>query len=274
VALCSLWGAVDCFDYGHHSKHEIASTLVIKAPRSSNESRNPALTCEPRKPRKRPLWSAPTFKFEALDHLSGKRLEAPRHWSKSKQRYQFLVVCEFGARQCSVLAYIWCGWTAYKMVRPMVVRTYAAGLVVVIGVVFVLASNEACARSGGFGARSFSVASGFRSPGLRPNFRPALQPGFRSGLRPGFRPALRSAFFNRHRSGFGVPLTWPGGSYYDPSDYGAPYEPLYFDPSGGEGEIPAEVNPVAIHRWGCRSQTVTVPSEDGGESSVNIVRCY
>lgn len=162
-----------------------------------------------------------------------------------------------------------------QMVRPMIVRTYAVGLVVMIGVVFGLASDEAFARSGGVGGRSFSMASGFRSPAFRPVFRPALRPVFGPGARPAFRAGARSALLmNRRRSGFGVPLTYPGGSYYDPSDYGAPYEPLYFEPGTVASEIPGEFNPVGLRRWGCRSQSVTVPSEDGDESSVNIVRCY
>jgi hypothetical protein len=79
--------------------------------------------------------------------------------------------------------------------------------------------------------------------------------------------------------GFGLPLTYADsgpfyGSYYDPSDVtGSVSEPAYADPPA---EIPAAAAPnaqAAYYREGCRSQTVTVPSSDGGESNVTVVRC-
>jgi len=93
----------------------------------------------------------------------------------------------------------------------------------------------------------------------------------------------------RHRSqfGFGFPLTVPGGvfsygTYYDPSHATYPdpkvyvdrhYPPLFAEPNTVTGSIPAGVNPVVVYRPGCDSQTVTFPSEDGGERSINILRC-
>jgi len=74
--------------------------------------------------------------------------------------------------------------------------------------------------------------------------------------------------------GFGVPLAAPGGSFtYDP-DYnpGGFGEPDYGsnEPDIVTGSVPVRMIP---YRPGCSTETVTVPAEDGGESSINIVRC-
>ena len=160
------------------------------------------------------------------------------------------------------------------MVCPMLMRMYAAGLAVGIAIVFALAPNEAFGRSGGFGGRSFAMAPGFRSP----VFQQSL--GFRSpvfGHSLAFRsPALRqSLLLHRGRYGLGAPWAGLGGSYYDPADYFDPYyQPSYAGPDIATAEIPGGFDPPAIHHRGCESQTVSVPSEDGGERSINIVRCY
>jgi hypothetical protein len=69
----------------------------------------------------------------------------------------------------------------------------------------------------------------------------------------------------------------PDGSFpydYEPSDYVDPYDQASSaDPDMITGAVPDGVNPVVVHRQGCRSQTMTVPSETGGERSINIVRC-
>jgi hypothetical protein len=149
------------------------------------------------------------------------------------------------------------------MVRLMVIRMYAVGLVVIIGLGLALAPNQAFGRSGGFGGRSFAIAPAFRPPVLQRSL------GFRS-------PALRqSVLLRRHRFGFGVPLTGFGGSYYDPSDNANPYyQSSYAYPDMATGDIPVGYSSPVIHHRGCDSQSVTVPSESGGERSVNIVRCY
>jgi hypothetical protein len=151
------------------------------------------------------------------------------------------------------------------MVCPMLIRRYAAGLVVTIGVIFALIPNQAFARSGGFGGRSFSIAPGFRGPVLGPSL------GFRS-------PALqRSLFGHRHRFGYGAPLTGPIGPYYDAADYMDPYyQPSYPYPDGPVSEIAPGFMPPVLRHKGCESQTVTVPAEHGEKRSVdvNVVRCY
>jgi hypothetical protein len=44
-------------------------------------------------------------------------------------------------------------------------------------------------------------------------------------------------------------------------------------PTNEDAAMPEPVDPAAVHRSGCRTQTQKVPSEDGGERTVNIVRC-
>jgi hypothetical protein len=52
------------------------------------------------------------------------------------------------------------------------------------------------------------------------------------------------------------------------------YDAGCFDhPTNEDAAVPGPVDPTAIHRSGCRTQTQKVPSEDGGERTVNIVRC-
>ena len=144
----------------------------------------------------------------------------------------------------------------------MLIRKYAAGLVVTIGVILALVPNQAFGRSGGFGGRSFSIASGFRSPVVHRSL------GFRS---------RQSLLMHRHRFGFGAPLGWPNGPYYGDEDYTNPYyQSGYGYPDNAAGEIsPGFTMPVVRHR-GCESQSVTVPAELGEKRTVdvNIVRCY
>ena len=147
------------------------------------------------------------------------------------------------------------------MVHAMITRVYAAGLVAVLCFGSVFAPNEAFARFGGFGGRSFAFSSGFHAPALRTPFL-----------------AHRRAFgFDRLRRQAGlVPLTVLGGSaLYGPSDYIDPYlQPLAVEQDIVTGAIPGGGNPVFVYRRGCRTQTVTVPSEDGGDRAINITRCY
>jgi hypothetical protein len=150
----------------------------------------------------------------------------------------------------------------YEVVRPMISRMRAGGLVVFFCVSVVLVPGETF--GGGFGGRGFvgqpvSIGSGFHQP-----------------RRFGFGGPLR------HRLGYGLfPLTEFGGEYYSPG-YGAPnfVEP-YHQPAEAElettGTIPGSFRPVIVYRLyrpGCQTQTVTVPSEHGGNRSINIVRCY
>jgi len=150
-----------------------------------------------------------------------------------------------------------------RMVRPMISRTYAAGFVVILGLGSMLAPTETFGRSAGFVVRPFPTASGFRPAALR---APA-----------NVSPRTARTLPHRHPFGFRVPLIVPDdafsyGTYYDASDYiGAYYQPWYADWDTVTGSIPD--GPLVAHRPGCRSQTVTVPSEGGGERPINVVRC-
>ena len=72
----------------------------------------------------------------------------------------------------------------------------------------------------------------------------------------------------------GFPLWWAGS--YIPG-----YAYQYADPSG---EVPyaypptenfsERSRPVVTYQPGCRTDTQQVPSESGGERTINITRCY
>jgi hypothetical protein len=173
-----------------------------------------------------------------------------------------------------VVAFMRCGWTAYEVVRPMISRMRAGGLVVFFCVSVVLVPGETFGRGGSFGGRGFAgrsvpIGSRFRPPTLRPQAQ-LHRPGFKGPL--------------RHRFGYGFfPLPGFGGGYYGPG-YGAPnYVVPYDQPAETVPEItgaiptPGSVSggfrPVIVYRPGCQTQTVTVPSEDGDDRSINIVRC-
>jgi hypothetical protein len=84
---------------------------------------------------------------------------------------------------------------------------------------------------------------------------------------------------NRHFARFpwwGGAAFAPGASYapvYYPSDYGAPAEsiPLLYPPYENFSE---RSRPQVFYQPGCRTDTVRVPSESGGERTINITRCY
>src|SRR5262249_29085807 len=68
--------------------------------------------------------------------------------------------------------------------------------------------------------------------------------------------------------GLGVPLgyydDWYSGyGYYDPSTVTADEQPTY----------PTTASPYVKPRSSCSTQTYKVPSEVGGEASINVVRC-
>jgi hypothetical protein len=68
-----------------------------------------------------------------------------------------------------------------------------------------------------------------------------------------------------HYRGWGAPYGYYGDSdYYDPSTVAPDEQPTY----------PTAAYPyVKPPRSSCTTQTYKVPSEDGGEASVNVVRC-
>jgi hypothetical protein len=157
----------------------------------------------------------------------------------------------------------------------MISRIRAGGLAVVFCVSAVLVAGDAFARGGGFGARGFAGRSafGFHGPTLRP------QAQFHAHLG-GFGLPLR-----RHLGLGFIPLTGFGGGYYPgfaPPEYAVPSEPsveIERDITGaiatpmplrGAYRLPLPFIPLIP---GCPTQTVTVPAKDGGETTIDIMRC-
>ncbi len=150
----------------------------------------------------------------------------------------------------------------------MIFRIFAAGIVV-LGIGTLAAPVETSARSGGFvaasslGARSFvrpSIATPFSAHTFRPE-----------GMRQmnGFHMSRE-----RERQSPGSPW-WGYASYlpsYYPSDYAAPYAGFAYPyPTENFSE---RSRPIVTYQPGCRTETQKVPSESGGERSINITRCY
>jgi len=184
----------------------------------------------------------------------------------------------------------------------MITRLGATGLGVLFCVASLLAPNDTFARSGGGGGHGgtgvsgraggiggrFSAPSGSHSPAARsvtPD-SPRTVPSPQHEGHPGFAGPLR------HERGFGLPLFLSDGSFlygqnYAPLPFGSPYygpfedgdqsayadQPPYGERDDLTGAIPPFAHPVVIYRPGCRTQTVTVPSEEGKDQSINIVRC-
>jgi hypothetical protein len=179
------------------------------------------------------------------------------------------------------------------MVRPMISRMCAAAFIVVLGLGLMLVPNESFGRGGGGGG--FGRPGGFAGRSL-----PLVSSAHRSIPAPQVhlaRPVEPAPLLHRRRGGFGLPYYGVGGfgaplgtpdGYFPDAAYGAPafsppdygdpyyrssYADRYADPNGYTGSVPVRVNPYMVYRPGCRTQTVTVPSEDGEEREINIVRC-
>jgi hypothetical protein len=78
------------------------------------------------------------------------------------------------------------------------------------------------------------------------------------------------------RRGAALPLWWGFSSYvpsYDPSGYAAPYaQPVYIYPP--TENFSERSRPVVAYPPGCRTDIQKVPSESGGERTINVTRCY
>jgi hypothetical protein len=157
----------------------------------------------------------------------------------------------------------------------MISRMRAGGLVVVFCVGVVLVPGDAFARGGGFGARGLtgrSAAFGVHAPTLR-------QAQFHAGLR-GIGVPLR-----RHLGLGFFPLTGFGGAYYPgfaPPEYAVPSDRTVEVERDITGAIPPLLPLREAFRPplpfiplvpGCPAQTVTVPAKDGGETTIDIMRC-
>jgi hypothetical protein len=147
----------------------------------------------------------------------------------------------------------------------MIFQKCAAGIaaLVTLGLGATMAPDETSARPGGFVAAPSLAAHGpVRSSFASPHSALAHVRDFRT-VRPG----------DHHRD-TGFPVWWTG-SYLPSYPYG------YVDPSG---EVPyaypplenfsERSRPVVTYQRACRTDSQTVPSESGGERTINITRCY
>jgi len=107
--------------------------------------------------------------------------------------------------------------------------------------------------------------------------------GFRGPTQAAHRPLARRFGHPRHKSTF----LWPGGIFYEPSasepsaDVTSPpsndvrYTYIYDVPWDWAHRFPPDVVPSdRPYVKSCPSEAVTVPGSDGGEQTVNIMRCY
>jgi hypothetical protein len=143
----------------------------------------------------------------------------------------------------------------------MMSRSYGALLASLSAAALLLAADESMARPGGVAPH-----------GLRP---PAM-------VHPPIAPAAR---FHRRNFPF---VYWPGGGsfFYDSASYNQPFdaEPLsnevrytytYDVPWDWTHRFPPNVVPSdRPYVPSCPTETVTVPGRDGGDHTVNIMRCY
>jgi hypothetical protein len=150
----------------------------------------------------------------------------------------------------------------------MTSRMFAASIIA-LGIGLMVVPIET-ARSGGLVAASSLTAQSPVRPSLAPRAHMSLRRDFPAHMR-GFRMSRLQDLRRRE-----LPLWWgyaPDYSNYYPSEYAAPYaEPPYaYQPSADFSE---RSRPVVFYQPGCRTDTQKVPSETGGERTINITRCY
>jgi hypothetical protein len=157
----------------------------------------------------------------------------------------------------------------------MTSRLFAASIVL-LGIGSMISPAETLARSGGFVAAPSLPARGAARPSVSASFFAHTSPRLRmTGEFPGHMRGFRmSRRFDHRQPDF--PLWWGYGSYptdYYPYDYGAPVgeAPYSYSPMENFSE---RSRPVVTYQPGCRTDTQKVPSESGGERSINITRCY
>jgi hypothetical protein len=157
----------------------------------------------------------------------------------------------------------------------MTSRIFAAGIVV-LGVGAMAAPVESTAGSGGLIAASSPAAGGAVRPSVAaPHFSHTFLPRAMTGGIPANIRNFRTLRLGDRR-GLGFPLRRGYASYvpdYYPSDYEAAYGdfPYAHPPTENFSE---RARPIVIYQPGCRTDTQTVPSETGGERTINITRCY
>jgi hypothetical protein len=156
-----------------------------------------------------------------------------------------------------------------------------AGCLAIAAVGLCVAPGEVAARGGGFaggGRPMMSFSGALRAPIARP----AVAPVRPLGAAPAHAGHVAPFAHLRHRrflaAGFWGDLPWYGG-YYDPSGYLPAYQqPTYIYPTttaypAVDAPVRERIIYVMPPRPSCSTQTYTVPAEDGGERSINVVRC-
>jgi hypothetical protein len=157
-----------------------------------------------------------------------------------------------------------------ELVRIMMSRSHKAVLASLGAAAVLLVVPESFARSGGAVATAVTAA-----PHAVAHPRPPIGPVGR---------------FNRRNNAF---VYWPGGGgfFYDNApynyNYGQPFDNVQPQPSDVRYTYTYDVPWDWTHRFppnvtpsdrpyvpSCPSETVTVPGRDGGEHTVNIMRCY
>jgi len=154
----------------------------------------------------------------------------------------------------------------------MTLRALAAGILV-FGIGAIPSSDSWAAPGGHVAAAPAFAAPGapvMRSSPLMAHPRMNGAFHFRVGAMHGFR-------FSRFRDRFapGFPSWWgyaSAGPYDDPADYVQTYgtPTVAYPPFQG---FP-QTQPLTPHVPECRTDSQTVPSEGGGQRTINITRCY
>jgi|SRR5215471_4355777 len=152
---------------------------------------------------------------------------------------------------------------------------FTAG-VLAIGIGATTLPTDAWARAGGHVAAPSFMARSAGRQAVTPHVAvSAVRPLVRKPVSNGFRAPMNRLRFSQLRGPHerGVPFWWTytgGAPYYYPPEYLPSYEPAYPPPES----YPPQSRPVAPHEPGCHTDTQKVPSEAGGEATINIVRCY
>ena len=105
--------------------------------------------------------------------------------------------------------------------------------------------------------------------------RPPMSPPAHA-LRGHFRPFALSRFKDRSQQ---FPLSWgypPYGEGAYPSDYTAPIDsgPVPYMAYPPFENFSERSRPPVFYQPGCRTEVQKVPSERGGEATINVTRCY
>jgi hypothetical protein len=161
-------------------------------------------------------------------------------------------------------------------------RAFTAG-VLAIGVGATALPTDAWAGTGGHvAAPSFMARSAGRQTVAPHVAVSALRPLVRKPVNNGFRAPMNRLRFSQFRGPHerAFPFWWTYGSgapYYYPDYYPPEYPPSNEPHATAYPPIenyPPQRQPVVTHEPGCRTDTQKVPSEAGGEATINIVRCY